>query len=58
MSDHSQVPQPLALQPLFQYLRPSGFLPRPQGLQEQEGLPHQVLSLLTIGLLVVAEKKG
>jgi len=58
MSDHSQVPQPLALQPLFQDLGLGGFLPRSKGFQKEKGFPYQVLSLLPIGLLVVAEKKG
>jgi hypothetical protein len=58
MNDHSQVPEPLALPPLFQDLGLSGFLPRPEGFQEEKGLPHQVLSLFPIGLLVMAKKKG
>jgi len=58
MPDQSQLPEPLALHPLFQHLRLSGFLPRPEGFQEEKGFPHQVLSLRTIGLLVVAKKKG
>ena len=28
MTDQSQLPEPLALHPLFQYLGPCGFLPR------------------------------
>jgi len=58
MPDPFQLSEPLALYPLFQHLRLGGFLPGPEGLKEQEGVPHQVLSLLPIGLLVVAEKKG
>ena len=58
MSDQSPPPEPFSLKPLFQDLDLCGFLPRMEGFQEKQGLKHHVLSLLTIGLLVVSQEKS
>ena len=55
MSDHSQVPEPFALQSLFQVLVLYGFLPRMKRFEKEEGFRDDVLSLLPIGLLVVVK---
>jgi hypothetical protein len=58
VSNDSELPEPFALKPLFQALGLCGFLPHMERFDKENGVTHHVLSLLTIGLLVVMEQKG
>src|SRR4030067_2852157 len=55
MSDHSQIPEPFALRPLFQGPILCGFLPRMERFEKEKGFTDDLLSLLPIGLLVVVK---
>lgn len=56
MGNHFQIPEILALRPLFQGLGLPVFLPGTDGLEEESRFADHILSLSAVGLLIVVEE--
>jgi len=58
MRDPSQISEPFALRPLLQTLGLCGLLLCTEHFEKQKGFPHDIVSLLPVGLLVVMKQEG
>lgn len=58
VGDNPEVPEIFALGPLFQHPGIRCFLPRMEGLEDENRVAHHVLSLPVGGLLIMAKEQG